>query len=597
MTGVYSFYLLQGDLAAARQVAGDLRSWVEAGHADYRPENALAFGVLSFFEGDYTGAAERLGQAARQFRTLPADAPGASRTGCCHSTRWSSPTPTSPPCSGSPAVHGRRTRPATGRWPGRPPCRSPRGPSAWPTPRATWPGCTPSGPPRDRRPHRRRGAGDRAASRVRLLGEHRRDPSGPGRVQDRRADRRPQTVAAHAAMWEFLGARVFLPYVLTAAAETSAALGNDAEAVAGFAAAGALVEETGVWFYEAERLRLLARRRRRAPSRERCCARPGSWPTGRGRCCSSCGPPSTSPVRPGSRLGGAAGRGHGPVPARRRLPRAQRGTGAAGTGSDPDMTGPPRVLVLGGGMAGLVAAWRLSEPGWRERFSSITVLERGSASAGRGIEPGRARPCRGARPPRLARPLRQRLPGHARVLRGAGPGPDRPVLPDPRLARRLPPDRRPRALRPGPRRLGAMGGEVLDQPAPARRAGRGRPRPLGRRAADPERAAAPRLLRLARTRPAADAGPARSRHPRRRRRRRPSRSGRSPRRCWRSASSCCCWRGREDAGSPVPAARRRSTARSLPARPARPGGRHRRGRPEAPRPGRPRPGRARRDGR
>ena len=75
MTGVYSFYLLQGDLAAARQMAGDLRSWVEAGHADYRPENALAFGVLSFFEGDYTGAAERLGQAARQFRTLPADAP------------------------------------------------------------------------------------------------------------------------------------------------------------------------------------------------------------------------------------------------------------------------------------------------------------------------------------------------------------------------------------------------------------------------------------------------------------------------------------------------------------------------------------------
>ena len=82
-----------------------------------------------------------------------------------------------------------------------------------------------------------------------------------------------------------------------------------------------------------------------------------------------------------------------------------------------------------------------------------------------------------------------------------------------------------------------------------------------------------------------------------RRRRRPSRSGRSPRRCWRSASSCCCWRGREDAGSPVPAARRRSTARSPPARPARPGGRHRRGRPEAPRPGRPRPGRAGRDGR
>ena len=46
-----------------------------------------------------------------------------------------------------------------------------------------------------------------------------------------------------------------------------------------------------------------------------------------------------------------------------------------------------------------------------------------------------------------------------------------------------------------------------------------------------------------------------------------SRSGRSPRRCWRSASSCCCWPGREGAGSPVPAARRRSTPRSLPCSP------------------------------
>jgi uncharacterized protein with NAD-binding domain and iron-sulfur cluster len=36
-----------------------------------------------------------------------------------------------------------------------------------------------------------------------------------------------------------------------------------------------------------------------------------------------------------------------------------------------------RVAILGGGMAGLSAAWRLSEPGWRERFDSITVYQRG----------------------------------------------------------------------------------------------------------------------------------------------------------------------------------------------------------------------------
>jgi uncharacterized protein with NAD-binding domain and iron-sulfur cluster len=48
------------------------------------------------------------------------------------------------------------------------------------------------------------------------------------------------------------------------------------------------------------------------------------------------------------------------------------------------MTGAPRVLVLGGGMAGLAAAWRLSEPGWRERFSSITMLERSFRLGGKG---------------------------------------------------------------------------------------------------------------------------------------------------------------------------------------------------------------------
>lgn len=36
-----------------------------------------------------------------------------------------------------------------------------------------------------------------------------------------------------------------------------------------------------------------------------------------------------------------------------------------------------KVAILGGGMAGLSAAWRLSESGWRDRFDSITVYQRG----------------------------------------------------------------------------------------------------------------------------------------------------------------------------------------------------------------------------
>jgi uncharacterized protein with NAD-binding domain and iron-sulfur cluster len=43
-----------------------------------------------------------------------------------------------------------------------------------------------------------------------------------------------------------------------------------------------------------------------------------------------------------------------------------------------------RVAILGGGMAGLSAAWRLSEPGWRDRFDTITVYQRGWRLGGKG---------------------------------------------------------------------------------------------------------------------------------------------------------------------------------------------------------------------
>ena len=43
-----------------------------------------------------------------------------------------------------------------------------------------------------------------------------------------------------------------------------------------------------------------------------------------------------------------------------------------------------KVAILGGGMAGLSAAWRLSEPGWQDRFESITVYQRGWRLGGKG---------------------------------------------------------------------------------------------------------------------------------------------------------------------------------------------------------------------
>ena len=143
----------------------------------------------------------------------------------------------------------------------------------------------------------------------------------------------------------------------------------------------------------------------------------------------------------------------------------------------PTGDGPPRVLVLGGGMSGLRGLAALGA-----RLAGAVLLDHGagnaaSASAGREHRAGASTVASRSTASTSGSAIRQCLPGHARVLCGAGPGPDRPFLPGPHLARRLPSDRRPRALRPRPRRLGAVGGQVLDQPAPARRAGRGRAAP------------------------------------------------------------------------------------------------------------------------
>ena len=53
-----------------------------------------------------------------------------------------------------------------------------------------------------------------------------------------------------------------------------------------------------------------------------------------------------------------------------------------------------RVAILGAGMAGLAAAWRLSEPGWRDELASITVYQRGWRLGGKGASSGPQRRSR-----------------------------------------------------------------------------------------------------------------------------------------------------------------------------------------------------------
>ncbi len=48
------------------------------------------------------------------------------------------------------------------------------------------------------------------------------------------------------------------------------------------------------------------------------------------------------------------------------------------------MSHKPKVVIVGGGMAGLTTAWELSGPGWRDEIESITVYQRGGRLGGKG---------------------------------------------------------------------------------------------------------------------------------------------------------------------------------------------------------------------
>ena len=121
-------------------------------------------------------------------------------------------------------------------------------------------------------------------------------------------------------------------------------------------------------------------------------------------------------------------------------------------------------------MAGLTAAWRLSEPGWRDELRvDHGVPARLAARRQGGQQPRAERPDRGARPAPVAGLLRERLPPPARVLRRARPPAHRSGGAHPDLARRDLPRRHGGARGPPRGRLAPLARPVhAERPAPGR---------------------------------------------------------------------------------------------------------------------------------
>jgi class 3 adenylate cyclase len=258
MTGIYTYYLLQGDLAEAHRTATDLKTWVDDSNVGYRPANELAFGVLAFMSGDYTSAAKRLRWAAREMVAtpptgdllrpwlLPFDPVVAVN---CHlaPVLWV----TGARQEAMEAADRALTRAAA--------LPFPDGPfsTAYAKSYLAW--------MYNLGGHHE--TARRLADDVRHLGARHGyalwESAGEihhalARYQLERWPGVVETVAANAAVWTTIRSRVFLPYVLTAAAEARAGLGQPGAAAEELATAAALSAETGAYFFEAERLRLAA---------------------------------------------------------------------------------------------------------------------------------------------------------------------------------------------------------------------------------------------------------------------------------------------------------------------------------------------------
>lgn len=259
ISGMFTYHVTRGDIAAGRRFAEDFQSWVESGDAYFQAESMSGFACLSFFEGDYNRAGELFGLVMDQLQARPFNEQAEQnwllpydRTVAMLSflavVRWITGRPREGYEAGEQAI----ARAAA--------LGFPEGPFSMALAKSYLIWIAALGG------HHETAA--RLAGDVRDIGQRHGFVfwESTGEIYlalaqyqiSGRADA-VETVELHTPVWELSGGRAFLPYVLTAEADMRADMGQHAEALAGFAAAGKLIQETGLYFYEAERLRLLAR--------------------------------------------------------------------------------------------------------------------------------------------------------------------------------------------------------------------------------------------------------------------------------------------------------------------------------------------------
>ena len=188
------------------------------------------------------------------------------------------------------------------------------------------------------------------------------------------------TLTSYLDMWRALAVRSLITFYDAVLARLLSAAGLLDQARDRLQVALQLADESGMHFYDAELLRIRAHTTDDPGSqRAELTRQPLSWPGSRARI--------GIRIAFGARVFRIRGRASTRRPDRcGQSISSRQQLAATGTCASATRVKRPggKVAIVGGGMAGLSTAWRLSEPGWQDRFESITVYQRGWRLGGKG---------------------------------------------------------------------------------------------------------------------------------------------------------------------------------------------------------------------